>query len=318
MSAHPGDRRFALLQYVLPKHLLSRFVYHLMRTRVRWLKNVLISGFLRGYTINMLEAAEPDPLAYPSFNAFFTRALAGGARPVDSREDGIISPVDGTVSQCGAIEGDAIIQAKGQRYSVLELLGGDSLAAARYRGGQFACIYLAPFNYHRMHMPVAGEVLQTLHVPGDLFSVNAATARAVPRLFSRNERVVCEFATPAGHHAFVMVGALFVGSIETVWNGEINPPPRSRRAVRSLPAGAGLEIAKGAEIGRFNMGSTVVMVFEPGRVRFDDVLAPGAVVRMGQHIGTILEDVDQSSVIDKKARLSELDGRLVDGHATLR
>jgi phosphatidylserine decarboxylase len=288
VSAHPGDRGFALLQYVLPKHLLSRFIYHFMRIRVRWLKNVTISGFLRGYTINMQEAAETDPLAYPSFNAFFTRSLAAGARAVDSRGDAIISPVDGTVSQCGAIEGDAIIQAKGRHYSVLELLGGDTAAAARYRGGQFACIYLAPYNYHRMHMPVAGRVLQTLYVPGDLFSVNAATARAVPRLFSRNERVVCEFATSAGHHAFVMVGALFVGSIETVWNGEINPPPRPRRAVRPLPAGVGLEVAKGAEIGRFNMGSTVVMLFEPGKVRFDATLAAGAILRMGQHIGTII------------------------------
>jgi len=289
VAAHPGDRGFALLQYALPKHLLSRFIYHFMRARVRWLKNVTISGFLRGYPINMQEAAESNPLAYPSFNAFFTRALADDARPVDSRNDGIISPVDGTVSQCGAIEGDAIIQAKGQQYSVLELLGGDSRAAARYRGGQFACIYLAPYNYHRMHMPVAGKVLQTHYVPGDLFSVNAATARTVPRLFSRNERVVCEFITTAGHHAFVMVGALFVGSIETVWNGEINPPPRPRRAVRSLPAGVGLDLAKGAEIGRFNMGSTVVMLFEPGKVRFDTMLAPGATVRMGQHIGTITD-----------------------------
>jgi phosphatidylserine decarboxylase len=287
VAAHPGDRGFALLQYVLPKHLLSRFIYHFMRTRMRWLKNLTIAGFLRGYAINMQEAAETDPLSYPSFNAFFTRALARGARPVDGSEDGIISPVDGTVSQCGAIDGDAIIQAKGQHYSVRELLGGDSAAAARYRGGQFACIYLAPYDYHRMHMPVAGKVLQTLYIPGDLFSVNAATARTVPRLFSRNERVVCEFATKAGHHAFVMVGALFVGSIETVWNGEINPPPRPRKAVRSLPAGAGLELAKGAEIGRFNMGSTVVMLFEPGKISFHPAMVPGAVVRMGQPIGTI-------------------------------
>lgn len=287
MASEAGDRAFALLQYLLPKHLLSRFIYHFMRIRVRWVKNITIRSFLRGYAIDMREAAEPDALAYPSFNAFFTRALAVGARPIDGSDDGLISPVDGTVSQCGPIDGDAIIQAKGQHYSVLELLGGDRTAAARYRGGQFACIYLAPYNYHRMHMPVAGRVLKTLHVPGDLFSVNAATARAVPRLFSRNERVVCEFATVAGHHAFVMVGALFVGSIETVWNGEINPPPRPR-AVRSLPSGLGLEVAKGAEIGRFNMGSTVVMLFEPDRIRFDATLGPGTVVRMGQRIGTLL------------------------------
>lgn len=287
MASQAGDRAFALLQYLLPKHLLSRFIYHFMRIRVRWVKNLVIKSFMRGYAINMREAAEPDALAYPSFNAFFTRALASGARTVDNSEDGLASPVDGTVSQCGPLEGDAVIQAKGQYYSVLELLGGDSAAAARYRGGQFACIYLAPYNYHRMHMPVAGRVLKTLYVPGELFSVNAATARAVPRLFSRNERVVCEFETVAGHHAFVMVGALFVGSIETTWNGEINPPPRPK-AIRSLPSGTGLEVAKGEEIGRFNMGSTVVMLFEPGRISFDPALAPGATLRMGQRIGTIL------------------------------
>jgi phosphatidylserine decarboxylase len=288
VSATPGDRAFALLQYVLPKHLLSRFIYHFMRIRVRWLKDLVIRSFLRGYVIDMQEASEPDPLAYPSFNAFFTRALKAGARPVDARDDSIVSPVDGTVSQCGAIDGDALVQAKGRHYSVLELLGGDVTTANRYRGGQFACIYLAPYNYHRMHLPLAGKLLQTLYAPGDLFSVNAATARTVPRLFSRNERVVCEFETPAGQLAFVMVGALFVGSIETVWNGEINPPPRPRLAVRALPEGAGREFAKGAEIARFNMGSTVVMLFEPGRTRFDPALAPGSIVRVGQPIGTVL------------------------------
>ncbi len=288
MSASFQDRAFALLQFAIPKHLLSRFIYHLMRSRVRWLKNLLISGFVRGYTVNMKEATAPDPLSYPSFNAFFTRALKDGARPLDRDADSIVSPVDGTVSQCGAIEGDAIIQAKGRHYSVTELLGGDATAAARFRGGQFVCIYLAPYNYHRMHMPVAGTVSRTIYVPGELFSVNAATARAVPRLFARNERVICEFATTAGKHALVMVGALFVGSIETVWNGEINPPPRSRTGVHSLANGQGLALPRGAEIGRFNMGSTVVLLFEPGRIEWSRTLTAGAVVRMGEQIGMTL------------------------------
>jgi phosphatidylserine decarboxylase len=280
------ERSFVLLQYVLPKQLLSRFIYHLMRSRIVWLKNVLISGFLRSYNVNMQEAIATDPLSYPSFNAFFTRALKSDSRPLAGREDSVVSPVDGTVSQCGDIAGDAIIQAKGRHYSVQDLLGGDATAAARYRGGRFLCIYLAPYNYHRIHMPATGRLTSTLYVPGDLFSVNAVTARAVPRLFARNERVVCEFATVAGCHALVMVGALFVGSIETVWSGEINPPPRHRRRVFTLAAGSGLDLLRGAEIGRFNMGSTVVLLFEPGKVVLSPTLSAGTVVRMGEQIAS--------------------------------
>ncbi len=285
MSA--GDRCFALLQHLLPKQLLSRFIYHFMRSRIRWLKNISIKVFLRGYAVNMAEAVETDALAYPSFNAFFTRALKPEARPLTTAQNVVVSPVDGTVSQCGRLDGDAIIQAKGRNYSVLELLGGNAAGAEKYRNGHFACIYLAPYNYHRIHMPLPGTVTRTAYAPGDLFSVNAATARAVPRLFARNERVICEFSTPAGELAVVMVGALFVGSIETVWNGEINPPPRRRHAVTTLVRGVGLAVPLGAEIGRFNMGSTVILVFEPGEIEWSSTLTAGATVRMGERIGTL-------------------------------
>lgn len=208
------------------------------------------------------------------------------ARPVDTDPTAVISPVDGTVSQCGLIDRDALIQAKGQSYSLVELLGGVS-RAARYQSGTFACLYLAPHNYHRIHMPLAGTLRETLYIPGALFSVNAATARAVPRLFARNERVVCDFDTAAGGMAVVLVGALFVGSIETVWAGEINPPARRGAQPVIVKEGRGAKLAKAAELGRFNMGSTVVLVFEPGKVTWNERLVPLLRVRMGERIGTL-------------------------------
>jgi phosphatidylserine decarboxylase len=282
------DRAFAAIQYVLPKHLLSRAMHALMRTRIGWLKNLLIRGFLLFYSVDREEMLEPDPLRYPTFNAFFTRALKPGARPVARDESHFVSPVDGTMSQHGTIAADRIIQAKGRDYSARELLGAAPGDPDPYRDGEFACIYLAPHNYHRIHIPAAGRLVRTRYLPGDLFSVNASTARAVPRLFARNERVVCEFDTEAGRLAVVMVGALFVGSIETVWGGEVNPPPRRRHSAIDLPAGAGLEFLRGQEIGRFNMGSTVVLLAEPGRLRWRDSLQAGSVVRYGEPIATIL------------------------------
>ncbi len=281
-----GDRLFAALQYLLPKQLLSKFIYHVMRIEQPAIKRGLIRFFLRGYAVQMNEAAQPDPYAYASFNAFFTRALREDARPIDVHPTAVISPVDGTISQCGFIERDVLIQAKGQSYSLTELLGGVS-RAARYQSGTFVCLYLAPHNYHRIHMPLAGALRETLYVPGELFSVNAATARAVPRLFARNERVVCDFDTTTGGMAVVLVGALFVGSIETVWAGEINPPARRGGEPVIVKEGRGAKLEKAAELGRFNMGSTVVLVFEPGKVMWNERLAPVARVRMGERIGTL-------------------------------
>jgi phosphatidylserine decarboxylase len=256
-----ADQLFATAQNLLPKHLLSRWMYAIMRQRTPWLRNLSIRTFLRNYQVDMNEAVQSNPLAYESFNAFFTRALKPTARPIDNDARSIVSPVDGTVSQCGIIDGDRLIQAKGHNYSLLALLGGDATLAQRYQGGQFACIYLAPYNYHR----------------------------TVPDLFARNERVVCDFNGSSGKFAMVFVGALFVGSIETVWAGEINPMPRRLGAPVHLSQGRGVQLNKGAEAGRFNMGSTVVLVFEPGKMQFAAHMQAGTIVRMGQTIGQLLD-----------------------------
>lgn len=298
-TAGSGDQLFAAVQGWLPKHLLSRWVYALMRRRTPWLRTQSLKIFLRHYRVEMSEAVHSDPFAYESFNAFFTRALKPQVRPIDADAAAIVSPVDGTVSQCGMIDGDLLIQAKGHQYSLLALLGGEAQLAQRYRGGHFACIYLAPYNYHRMHMPLAARLQDTIYVPGELFSVNAATARAVPGLFARNERVICDFAAPAGKFAMVFVGALFVGSIETLWAGEINPLPRQRGAAIHIERGRGTQLDKGAEAGRFNMGSTVVLVFESGGMHWDAVMQAGATLRMGQRIGT-LHDPAMHAGIDLK------------------
>lgn len=257
------------------------------RTRWHWLKNLTIDVFLSNYQVNMQEAAEPDPHAYESFNAFFTRALHPSARPIATETGALVSPVDGTISQIGIINDDAIIQAKGHYYSLLALMAGDAALAQRYRGGHFACIYLAPFNYHRIHMPLSGTLSNTIYVPGALFSVNTTTAQSVPNLFARNERVICDFHSTSTAFAMVLVGALFVGSIETVWAGEINPPPRYKQIVE-IDKGRGLSLEKGAEAGRFNMGSTVVLLVEPGRMQWNNHLQSGDVVKLGQRLGTLL------------------------------
>ena len=279
-----GDRWFAALQYILPKRALSRLIYALARSEVRWIRNTFLRSFLSVYRLNMAEAVQPDPFAYRSFNDFFTRALRPGVRPIAEDADAVVSPVDGTVSQCGAIAGDQLIQAKGQDYSLQELLAGDAEAVATYRGGSFACIYLAPYNYHRIHMPYAGTARDNVYVPGELFSVNAATARAVPRVFARNERLICDFATPLGRMAVILVGALFVGSIETVHCGEVNPPPRGRKAPTRIATGLGRHFAKGEELGRFNMGSTVILLFERNRIDWESTLVPQATVQLGRPI----------------------------------
>jgi phosphatidylserine decarboxylase len=287
-SASFGDRLFASLQYVLPKHPLSRLIYSVMRCESPIVRRLIISNFLRGYDVNMAEALQPDPLAYRSFNDFFTRALKPQARPIDAATNAVVSPVDGTLSQRGSIGDGLMMQAKGQYYSLTDMLAGDSEAVDAYQGGSFACVYLAPYNYHRIHMPLAARALRTVYVPGDLFSVNAATARTVPRLFARNERVICEFSTAIGRMAMILVGALFVGSMETVHCGEINPPPRRRKMPIVIDAGIGRDFSKGAELGRFNMGSTVVLLFQRERIRWEDALQPQLRVKLGEAIGRVI------------------------------
>ncbi|HKU16735.1 MAG TPA: archaetidylserine decarboxylase [Steroidobacteraceae bacterium] len=283
-TLQPGDRWFAALQYVLPKHAMSRLIYRLARSESRLIRNTFLRIFLGSYQINMAEAAQPDPFAYSTFNEFFTRALRPGVRPIAAAPDVVVSPVDGTVSQCGQIADDLLLQAKGHHYSLQELLAADDEAVSAYRGGSFACIYLAPYNYHRIHMPYAGTARSNVYVPGELFSVNAATARAVPRVFARNERLICDFMTPLGRMAVILVGALHVGSIETVHCGEVNPPPRRRKAPVRIASGVGREFVKGEELGRFNMGSTVVLLFERNRIAWDRTLVPESTVQLGRPI----------------------------------
>lgn len=281
------DTLFVWLQYLLPQHLVSRFTHWLTRLRIPWLKNTLIRWFIRHFQVDMSEAQEQDYRAYPDFNHFFTRALRPGARPLARDPDAVLSPVDGTVSQAGHIEGDAIFQAKGQRYALAALLGHSEAWQAAFENGEFTTLYLSPRDYHRIHMPRSGTLREMIHVPGRLFSVNPLTTRKVPGLFARNERVVCLFDTDAGPMALVLVGAINVGSIETVWAGEVTPPA-GRRVRRWRYDGQDIRLEAGAEMGRFNMGSTVILLFGAGRVAWEAGLQAEAPVHMGQKIGRVL------------------------------
>jgi phosphatidylserine decarboxylase len=276
---------FVAMQYLLPQRLLSRLVGRLADSELPWLKKSFIDWFRQRYQVDMSEAAEPDPDAYSSFNAFFTRALRAGARPIDAAADSIVSPADGVVSQAGRIEQGRILQAKGQTYSALELLGGDPQLAQRFDSGTFATIYLSPRDYHRVHMPLTGTLRQMIYVPGQLFSVNQVTADNVPRLFARNERLVCLFDTDCGPMAVILVGAMIVAGIETVWAGQVTPQPR-RIATQHYPQNAApLLLEKGAEMGRFKLGSTAIVLFGPGAAAWTDTLRAGEFVRMGARIG---------------------------------
>ncbi len=282
------DRLRAWPQYLLPGHALSRIIHRLTRVRAGWFKDLAIRTVVRLYDVDLSEAAVPDPSAYPTFNAFFTRPLVRGARRLAGGEGVVASPVDGVVSQAEAISGNGrIFQAKGHSYTATDLLGGSKERAAPFAGGSFATLYLSPRDYHRIHMPLGGRLREMVHVPGRLFSVDAATTRAVPRLFARNERVAAIFDTEAGPMAVVSVGALFVSGIETVWHGLVTPPRGRRVGTWNYPQeGEGsVALSKGEEMGRFNMGSTVIVLFAPGAVEWADTLQPEATVRMGQAIG---------------------------------
>jgi phosphatidylserine decarboxylase len=251
------------------------------------IKNWLISRFIQRFDVDMCEAAEPDGAAYSCFNAFFTRELRNGTRPIADGAKTVASPVDGRVSQIGIVNQTRIFQAKGRTFSVLELLAGDTVIADAFTNGEFATLYLSPRDYHRIHMPIDGSLRHMLYVPGRLFSVNPPTTRAVPKLFARNERVAAIFDTPAGPMAVVLVGALNVGSIETVWAGEITPPHRA--AVHSWEyLEDEVRLIKGSELGRFNMGSTVILLFGQQRARWRTGLEAGSNLRMGQAIGEMV------------------------------
>jgi len=283
-STKPGilDHLSTGLLRVLPQHALAAVMYRLARSTRPWLKDLLITRIGQHYGIDMGEAEHEDPAAYPSFNAFFTRALKPGVRPL--AEGMLVSPADGRVNQIGTIRGEALLQAKGHEFDLLALLAGDKQKTAAFHDGLYATIYLSPRDYHRVHTPFAGTLQSMVFVPGDLFSVSDATTQLVPGLFARNERVICHFETALGPMAVILVGAIFVGSMETVWHGEV-------RGQRGQPTkwvyhdDARRDFAAGAEIGRFNMGSTVIVLLPHGAATWADDLGPGSVVRLGQAIG---------------------------------
>jgi phosphatidylserine decarboxylase len=276
-----SDRLAVLPQYLLPKQALTtlagRFAGWHGGATTTW----AIRRFVARYQVNMAEAAEPDVAAYASFNAFFTRELKPGARPLAPAD--LVCPVDGAISQFGPIQGDQIFQAKGHSYSTTALVGGDAALAARFQNGHYATLYLSPRDYHRIHMPCDGRLVRMIHVPGDLFSVNPTTARGVPGLFARNERVVCVFEGSQGPFVLVLVGATIVGSMATVWHGVVNPPrPGQVREWRyDAATDAPVHLRQGDEMGRFLLGSTVVVLFPQGPLRFSPAWAPAGAVRMG-------------------------------------
>ncbi|MEO8997798.1 MAG: archaetidylserine decarboxylase [Rhodanobacter sp.] len=271
------------LQYILPHRALSRVVYWATRWTFAPWKNWLIGTIVRNYHMNMAEAAQPDPLAYQHFNAFFTRKLRSDARRADADPAVLLSPADGRISQSGAIVDGRIFQAKDQDYTAAELLGGDEAAAAPYRNGHFVTVYLSPRDYHRVHMPLKGTLRETVHVPGRIFSVAPFAVAAIPRLFARNERLVCHFEGEDGPFVVVMVGAILVSSVATVWDGLVIPPYASSIRRKSF-AGQNITLERFAEMARFNMGSTVILLLPEGGGTLD-ALQPQQAVLVGQRLG---------------------------------
>jgi len=278
-----SDRLSVLPQYFLPKQALTQLMGRLANLQAGSTTTAVIKWFIQRYQVDMSEAANPDPAAYPSFNAFFTRALRPGARPLAQAE--WICPVDGAISQLGPIQGEQIFQAKGHHYSTQALVGGDAQLAAQFQDGNFATIYLSPRDYHRIHMPCAGKLLRMIHVPGELFSVNPTTARGVPGLFARNERVVCVFEGPFGPFVMVLVGATIVGSMATVWHGIVNPP-RTGKIREWNYAQQDVQLAQGAEMGRFLLGSTIVLLTPKSDMQFNTEWQTAKPVRLGEAMAT--------------------------------
>lgn len=276
------NKLFTAFQYLVPQHALSRLVGNLAETENKAIKNWLIQRFINSYGVNMAESLRKTPDEFRCFNDFFTRELEEGARKISSDVNHIVSPADGAISQLGDIENGRIFQAKGQSFTTGELLGGDHETAALFSRGKFATIYLSPKDYHRVHMPLDGKLISMSHVPGDLFSVNQATAENVPRLFARNERVCCLFETPIGPMVMVLVGAMIVASIETVWSGLITPQKKTVRHW-NYKTPESIELKKGEEMGRFKLGSTVVLLL-PNNVEFDDRYEATTPLRMGEKL----------------------------------
>ena len=283
-----GDILRTLPQYLIPHHALSRLVYWIMRIRWPFFKNALTAWFVKQYQVDMSLAKNPDIKGYPDFNHFFTRELRANARPIADAPNAIVSPVDGRISAIGLIKNGTIIQAKQHSYSLQSLLGGDAELASQFENGSFINIYLSPSDYHRIHMPVTGELQSMIYVPGRLFSVSPSTVRSVPRLFARNERVVSIFESELGSFAMVKVGALFVSSIDTVWHGSITPRRPKTLQRWDYEAGSRPQLQRGEEAARFNMGSTVILLFEAGKLSWQTELQPHRPVKLGERIATAL------------------------------
>jgi phosphatidylserine decarboxylase len=281
-SASLGDHLQGVIQHLLPHTLLTALMYRSTRLRFRPWKNWQIRWFVARYGVDISEAVHTDADAYEHFNAFFTRALRPGTRPLADGAESILCPADGTISAIGDVHSGELLQAKGQRYSLHTLLGGDDARAAVFDGGRFATVYLSPRDYHRVHMPVQARLREMVYIPGRLFSVNFATARIVPRLFTRNERLVCIFDTVSGPMALILVGAMLVSGIETVWSGPVVPPHGQAKRSWRYEGEQAIRLSPGEEMGRFNTGSTVIVLFAENRIDWLDGLQPGVSVRMGQ------------------------------------
>jgi phosphatidylserine decarboxylase len=278
---------FILMQYLLPHHLLSRLVGCFAASKTPWIKSLFINWFARRYNVDMREAAQPDLDSYASFNAFFTRALRDGARPIAEAADAIVCPADGALCAYGDVQIDTVFQAKGKSFSLTALLGGDAARAAPFRGGSYAIVYLSPRDYHRVHIPFSGTLREMIYVPGRLFSVNQKTTDNIDGLFARNERAVCLFDTPQGPMAVVMVGAMIVAGIETVWAGQVAPSANGLSVNDYRQAAPPVHLEKGLEMGRFKLGSTAIVLFGPNMMAWDE-LSNGQSLRMGQKIGQLL------------------------------
>jgi len=279
------NKAFIIFQYLAPQHLLSRTIGWFADCEIESVKNFLIKHFINHFNVNMAEAVEPDFQKYQSFNKFFTRALADGMRTI-AEGNCVISPADGAISQLGHIQDGRIFQAKGQHYSAVELLGGNKTLANHFTNGTFATIYLSPRDYHRVHAPISGSLSDMIYVPGDLFSVNATTANHVPRLFARNERLITVFDTEIGKVAVILVGAMIVAGIETVWAGQIAPAAKNTITLFEKNPKA-IHLQKGDELGRFKLGSTVILLFENNRVCLNENLSAATPLQMGDKLAEI-------------------------------
>ncbi|HDG8096070.1 TPA: phosphatidylserine decarboxylase [Klebsiella oxytoca] len=284
-----GNRLFVLAQYLVPQHLLSRLTGYAARCRIRWFKNRLINAFIVRYGVDMRAARGENAEDYENFNAFFTRRLKAHLRPIATRQQDIASPADGTLGQFGTLESDTLVQAKGHKYSLHDLLGGDTERALPFINGEYATIYLSPRDYHRVHMPLSGTLREMVYIPGKLFSVNSVTTGAVPRLFARNERVVCRFDTEQGPLAIVLVGAMIVSSIHTVWHGLVSPHADLIQTFTYQETGnTAIRLNKGDELGHFMLGSTVIMLFGANQMQWDKAILSGKSINFGEAMATSL------------------------------